>query len=158
MAITICKACGNKFSVKPSRIKAGNGKYCSTNCQYISYRKGQFVHCKICGKKLWRKPLQIRRSKSQQFFCSKSHQTLWRNRLFSGEAHPNWKNGENVGYRKILINNGIKQFCKLCNSKDFRVLVVHHLDKDRKNNTIKNLIWLCYNCHFLVHNYNVKVK
>jgi predicted HNH restriction endonuclease len=32
------------------------------------------------------------------------------------------------------------------------------VDKNRKNNKIKNLIWLCRNCHFLIHNYPVKLK
>jgi predicted HNH restriction endonuclease len=44
--------------------------------------------------------------------------------------------------------------CKKCGNKDARVLEVHHLDKNRKNSNIENLIWLCANCHTLVHRYN----
>jgi predicted HNH restriction endonuclease len=33
------------------------------------------------------------------------------------------------------------------------MLVVHHIDENRNNNNHENLIWLCYNCHHLVHNY-----
>jgi len=32
-------------------------------------------------------------------------------------------------------------------------LIVHHIDKNRNNNGIENLIWLCQNCHYLVHHY-----
>jgi predicted HNH restriction endonuclease len=33
------------------------------------------------------------------------------------------------------------------------MLIVHHVDENRSNNDPENLIWLCYNCHHLVHNY-----
>ena len=102
--------------------------------------------------------LQLHRSKSQNYFCSKSHQTLWRNRIFKGENHPNWKGGENVEYRKILINNGIKPICKLCGCEDGRVLEVHHLDKDHKNNVLNNLAFLCRNCHHLVHCHEIRIN
>ncbi|MBI4281264.1 HNH endonuclease [Candidatus Uhrbacteria bacterium] len=38
--------------------------------------------------------------------------------------------------------------------KNNRVLLVHHIDENRKNNVLSNLVWLCRNCHFLVHKYN----
>lgn len=43
--------------------------------------------------------------------------------------------------------------CKKCGSTDSRTLAVHHKDKNRKNNSISNLMWLCHNCHYLVHHY-----
>ncbi len=152
-----CKICGKKFLAKPSWLKNGWGIYCSSECQYLGQRKGKFVKCAICGKEIWRKPLQLKRSKSNQYFCSKSCQTLWRNRIFKGINHPNWKNGENVEYRKILIDSNIKPICKLCGYSDIRALEVHHLDKIRSHNTVDNLVWLCRNCHHLVHCHNVKV-
>ena len=152
-----CKNCGKEFRVKPSQIKIGEGKYCSRICNYVAHRKGSFVNCEICGKELWRKPRQLKHSKSQKFFCSKSHQTLWRNQIFSGATHPNWKGGENIEYRKILIKSGTKQICRLCSNKDSRVLAVHHIDKNKRNNNLNNLTWVCHNCHFLIHNYGVKL-
>ncbi|MBL8031006.1 MAG: HNH endonuclease [Candidatus Doudnabacteria bacterium] len=41
--------------------------------------------------------------------------------------------------------------CVTCKITDTRVLIVHHLDHDRTNNTISNLRWLCRNCHYLIH-------
>lgn len=157
MPLVRCKICGKEFYAKPSWLKKGWGKYCSSKCQYKAQRKGKFVYCKICGKKIWRKPRQLKHSKSKTYFCTKSHQTLWRNRIFIGPRHPNWKGGENIEHKKLLIRNGIKLVCKLCGCKEERVLAVHHLDRNKKHNNIKNLVWLCYNCHHLVHYYNVSV-
>jgi len=158
MPIVPCKLCGKTFYAKPSHLKRGWGKYCSSKCQYKARLSGKSVYCEICGKKLWRQPHEFEQSKSNKFFCSKSHQTLWRNKEFNGPRHGNWKGGEHIHHKRLLIQNKIKPVCKLCGCKDERVLVVHHLDKDRKHNNIKNMVWLCHNCHHLIHNYNESLK
>ncbi|MBU4162493.1 HNH endonuclease, partial [Patescibacteria group bacterium] len=38
-----------------------------------------------------------------------------------------------------------------CGISDKRVLVVHHIDGNRKSNSIKNLERLCCNCHAIAH-------
>lgn len=93
------------------------------------------------------------RSKSKKFFCSKTCQTIWRNKIvFIGENHANWKFGESA-YRRILAADGKDRICKLCATDDKRILIVHHQDKNRRNNKIENLAWLCHNCHYLVHHF-----
>ncbi len=122
------------------------------------YTKQLLLFKDICGKKIWRPPKQLARSKSGKFFCSKSHQTLWRNRVYSGPNHPLWKDGRNQEYRSFLLQSDAIQKCKMCGNKDKRLLVVHHKDEKRNNNKVKNLIWLCLNCHHLVHYYKEKLK
>ena len=41
--------------------------------------------------------------------------------------------------------------CNRCKIKDRRVLLVHHKDRNRYNNNLKNLEVLCLNCHALEH-------
>ena len=41
--------------------------------------------------------------------------------------------------------------CQVCGS-DRRKLHVYHLDKNRQNNDLKNLMVLCQSCHFKLHN------
>lgn len=41
--------------------------------------------------------------------------------------------------------------CFRCRVSDIRVLAVHHADENRTNNGVENLIWLCHNCHYLIH-------
>ena len=60
------------------------------------------------------------------------------------------ENGESA-YRRILISSGEIKKCILCKIEDFKVLSVHHIDKNRKNNNISNLTWVCQNCHYLIH-------
>jgi len=152
-----CKLCKKEFYVKPSHQLLGYGKYCSAKCHHESTKTGKFVECYICGVNTWKTPKALKNSKSNKFFCGKSCQTKWRNLEYSGENHHFWKGGENA-YRGIILKSGVEQKCKMCGIKDERLLAVHHLDKNRKNNKIENLIWLCQNCHHLVHSHKVKIK
>lgn len=155
MPTVSCKICGNEFYAKPSHLKRGWGKYCSKKCQYKALIRGKFVNCYQCGKKIWRTPKDSRKSKSKNFFCSKSCQTIWRNKFYSGPNHPLWVGGEFAG-RGILERANRKMRCESCGVLDKRVLMVHHKDCNRKNNKLVNLIWLCHNCHHLTHHYYAK--
>lgn len=150
MAIVKCKTCSKEFYVKPSHQKRGWGKFCSKVCQAEGQLKGKFVKCHICKNKIYRSPKSLSRSLSKKFFCSKSCQTLWRNIEYTGDKSRNWKNGEHA-YRSILRRSGRELKCVFCGIIDGRVLAVHHKDHNRSNNNINNLVWLCFNCHYLVH-------
>ena len=146
-----CKECSSDFSVKPSQLKLGFGIFCSQKCHSLSQRRGKFVFCHVCKKQVWRMPKELNDSKSKNYFCSKSCQTTWRNRcLYIGSKHKNWRSGKSV-YRQILLRNGRTETCKRCGLIDRRVLAVHHVDKNRQNNDVANLLWLCHNCHYLIH-------
>ena len=82
----------------------------------------------------------------------------WKNKILQvGENHPNWTGGESAG-RGILERSNQKVVCSNCGIFDKRVLTVHHKDSNRINNKIANLVWLCQNCHHLVHYYKEKIK
>lgn len=145
-----CKICNQIFYVKPSHQKLGWGKYCSTICRSKAQLNGINVICYICSKEIYRSKARQKKSLSGKYFCSKSCQTKWRNGYFIGDKHPNWSGGTSV-YRHILKKNGKSPVCVKCGLNDERILSVHHLDHDRQNNNISNLVWICLNCHFLVH-------
>ncbi len=149
-----CKRCGKKFTAKPSHIALGFGKYCSRLCSQLSQMTGRKVQCHVCGKQVYRTPKSLKKSKSKNYFCTKRCQTLWRNRVFVGEKHANWKHGRDA-YRSILSRTGREKMCEVCKTQDERILAVHHKDRNRSNNKEDNLAWLCHNCHFLVHHYDV---
>ncbi len=153
MAMVSCIQCDKKFYAKPFWLKRGWGKYCSSKCQHKGMQTGKEMPCHICGKITYKQGKDFKRSKSGLFFCGKSCQTRWRNQLFVGEKHANYTTGMN-SYRSVLDRNKIPRICRLCEMADTRALAVHHIDKNRKNNTLKNLTWLCHNCHFLVHHYD----
>ena len=149
-----CARCLKLFSAKPSHIALGFGKYCSRHCSSLHQKTGKEVLCSICGKTVYRTPKYLKKSKSGKFFCTKRCQTLWRNQLYVGERHANWKHGR-AAYRSVLGRIKRPKVCVVCKTKDMRVLAVHHIDRNRLHNNPKNLAWLCHNCHFLVHHYDV---
>lgn len=157
MAMAKCKICGEEFAIKPSRLKRGQGKFCSRECHHKSMREGKYVRCETCNQEIYRSPQDLRESESNKFFCSKSCQAVWRNKQFSGKQHARWKHGRGVDYRAKLLSSDVIEECVLCENSDKRVLAAHHIDEDRSNNKIENLCWLCHNCHKLVHN-NEDVK
>ncbi len=150
MPVLNCKKCSKTFYGKPSLISKGQAKYCSLPCRYEDRKLGKNIKCDLCGKESYKQLKAIKNSKSKKFFCSKSCQTVWRNKEFVGEKHKNWKEGL-FAYRSVLDRNKIEKTCTLCRTEDLRILAVHHIDKNRKNNNVSNLAWLCHNCHFLVH-------
>lgn len=153
-----CRICKETFFVKPYFIQRGWGKFCSRTCQFVSQKKGKMVDCFICARKVYKAPRHLEHSKSKKYFCSKSCQTVWRNSIvYVGRDHPNWTNGES-SYRDIMLRNVEAMICRRCKINDKRVLVVHHLDKNRQNNNPENLIWLCCNCHFLIHRHKNEIK
>lgn len=152
-----CQKCLQSFNVKPSWIKNGYGKYCSSTCRRSAAKKGKVVHCDTCNKEIYKSLKALRGSKSGKLFCNKTCQTKWRNREFSQEKHPNWKSGKHT-YRRIMKQSNQSKLCTLCQTSDERVLAVHHIDEDRNNNTIENLAWLCHNCHHLVHHHGDERK
>lgn len=145
-----CRNCSKEFRTKPFFVKNGGGKYCSRVCQYRSYKTGETIKCFLCGIEAYRPRKKLKNSKSGKYFCSKSCQTRWRNTLFIGKKHANWIDGRQA-YKSVLSRNKVPPICRICRTHDRRVLVVHHIDKNRKNNIISNLTWLCHNCHHLVH-------
>jgi hypothetical protein len=150
MAIRECKICHDAFYAKPSHVKNGWGMFCSRECKNIGMRVRKPVNCFVCGKLVYKTRSQVEHSQSGKLFCGKSCQTKWRNVEYSGNKHLGWKGGRSL-YRKIMLKSGKLVQCALCRKKDLRILAVHHIDKDHSNLKSENLIWLCHNCHYLVH-------
>ncbi len=146
-----CQVCNEIMYVKQSYLNYGWGKCCSLACRHQKQLTGKFVNCYKCGKKVWRTPAFIKKSKSGLFFCSKGCSMTWKNSdLYSGEKHPLWNGGAAV-YRLYKERSDDPKVCKMCGITDFRVLIVHHVDHNRRNNNLNNLMWLCRNCHYIIH-------
>jgi hypothetical protein len=53
-------------------------------------------------------------------------------------------------YYKDQINLHKKDFCEKCGCVD-KPLIVHHKDKNFRNNQVENLLTLCRSCHQGIH-------
>ncbi len=158
MPIVNCIQCNKHFFIKPNRLERGWGKYCSNNCKHLGNKTGTHLACCNCGAEIYRNKAEQNRSKSGKFFCNRSCQTIWRNsKVYFGAKHANWKDGQS-SYRQILKRTKAPEKCLRCGINDVRILAVHHKDKNRQNNILTNLIWLCHNCHFLIHNHKSETK
>lgn len=106
------------------------------------------VNCATCGKEIDKSPSQMKRSKTGNYYCSRSCSNSMNNKLFkSGENHPNYKTGE-ATYRNIIQEDSI---CERCGFDNIKALEVHHKDRNRHNNKRENLEILCANCHMIEH-------
>lgn len=148
-----CELCGKDFRRKKSQILLAKKHYCSIECQNLGRKKGKIIECHLCGKKVYKKIRDINNSKNGKFFCGIECSNKWFGGKRRDQNHPNWVNGK-FSYKNILKRAGVKVACNLCMEKDTRILTVHHIDQNRNNNSLGNLAWLCYNCHFLVHNHH----
>ena len=57
--------------------------------------------------------------------------------------------------KKLLDHNNMPYECYYCGISEWRNkklnLPIHHKDKDRNNNTVENLCYICPNCHSIEH-------
>jgi len=67
-----------------------------------------------------------------------------------GKKNPNYKNGKNSSLYRRLAKENFPDCCMICSVSGKRI-EVHHIDQDRTNNIIENLINLCCSCHLRVH-------
>ena len=64
------------------------------------------------------------------------------------------KDGDLVGIMKVGIVKE-KMQCEVCGRVPMTPRI-HHINRDRKDNTKKNLITLCQDCHITIHNGKTK--
>jgi 5-methylcytosine-specific restriction endonuclease McrA len=141
----VCEQCGKEFYVFPSIVKTGRGKFCSVACGTI-YRN---LHDNPSKKEEVRKKI----SENHADISGRNNPMYGK----TGKSAPSYIDGRNSfqgeRYKKILLASGVPEECVLCGSKI--ALNVHHIDGDRKNNDLTNIVFLCSNCHITkAHTYH----
>jgi len=128
----------------------GHKNYCSKECIKASRLKGKEVKCAWCSKEFYAKPSQLKRSKSGKSFCGRSCSNAHRNTLYFGKKHPNYRE-DSGGYRQKAFDHYGKECSKCSYKKCVSALEVHHKNRNRKDNRLRNLEVLCRNCHAEEH-------
>ena len=125
---------------------------CAKENNMAKYNRTE-VECAYCGIKFMKKNSKLNNSKSGLHFCCREHKDLAQ-RLDSGEKFAKMRPehygqilSPNSNYRGYAIREyGAK--CAVCGfDEDPSLLEVHHIDENRNNNNIENLIPLCPMCH-----------
>lgn len=151
-----CSNCNKKIIVEDKRFKSYNkleGKnkhkyFCSPECQNDFKRTGKKIKCSECGKFIYKRVSDIKRSKSGKLFCTKSCSTIyWNKHLKTGPNNPNYKG---LSYRKHALRI-LGSKCAFCNYNNKQVIQVHHKDHNRSNNKIDNLLIVCPTHHWEIH-------
>jgi hypothetical protein len=143
--------CNKKF-LKPIRfIKQDKKDFCSNKCNTASKKNGILVTCAFCDKQFEKTPSSLKNSRSNLYFCSRiCKDTAQRVENGFTEIHPSHYNNGRYNYRQTAFRN-YPQECSNCRFNSvLEVLDVHHIDEDRENNFLENLIILCPTCHTLL--------
>ncbi len=132
-----CMDCDKKLA----DYRATRCNPCAQKAFQKSLGHGKISYCKDCGKQL---------TKSKYVYCNKHNH--------SGERNHNWQNGKSfepypLGWTKtfkeqIRYRDGYK--CQVCGVPETECrtrLHVHHIDYNKENLFLSNLISLCSSCH-----------
>lgn len=138
-----CAKCRKRIKVlskgQRKSVRGGWKIYCSVKCKVDSSKTGTFSKCAKCNKKIW---VQKADRKSRNY-CSRSCSISQTNRLRTGDKHPNYIHGRAVDYRSQAFETYGKK-CACCGyDRHAKLLEVHHIDGNRRNWKMKNLIVLC---------------
>ena len=140
-----CLDCGHEWETiahNAIQIHTGCAKRHCVNCGNGA-KKRITLQCAYCGKTIERVPSEIKASKTGFFYCSHECGNLHKNQL--RDENGEWSGTSN--YRRLAFDN-YPHNCAVCGyNEDTRILEVHHIDEDRSNNRLSNLVILCPICH-----------
>lgn len=143
----LCEACGSGFISKNKKAK-----YCSNNCRYN-------IRIRLCKNDDCFNFIRFYPGNNiNRDFCSRKCADKIHSSKMLGEGNPIWNGGISFEpyptgwtreFRKKVRE--IDSFtCQICSKKQCegdRTFHVHHIDEDKKNINIENLITLCPKCH-----------
>jgi len=166
----ICPICGKKFIQRPSEAK--KYKTCSVECghEFFSktYRgeahyawegKRREALCAVCGNQF----MSIKDPRTGwSRFCSRTCKGKAHSKLVEGANNGRWTGGLSHEPYPIEFNNRLRKTirerdgdqCQLCSINESpidRQLDVHHIDYNKRNLSLANLISLCRSCNSRVN-------
>lgn len=167
MVDRVCEHCGAGFRTYPSRVKRGSGRFCSRSCgakarepyERTEAHKAQ-MSATLAGRPGVPHAIEAaaaaRRGRPPSKRNRETTSAMW-----TGEGNPQWKDGRSYerygpGYWGRKVRAAViarDKVCRDCGQWDDRprAMHVHHLDGDRKNHDLGNLLLLCLACHKARH-------
>ena len=148
----VCKQCGKEFRRTRGELRKAPSVYCSVLCRNEAQKKPKLVrHCQHCGAEFSIYPY-LEEDEGRGKYCSSSCKYKARGEIVRGENHPSWNNGssfEPYGLEwtedlRLRVRQRDNYTCAICGLNG---IIVHHVDYDKTNNALSNLIVLCARCH-----------
>lgn len=129
-----CKVCCYEWEMSPGAIMPSNTKqYSFQGCPECKY---ETIKCDYCGKTIKRLKSDIKETFN---YCSRECGNRHKNNLA--------KKNDSTAYRRNAFEF-YENKCAICGYDScLDILEVHHIDENRKNNQLENLIILCPICH-----------
>ena len=144
------------------------------------YKRKPNTNCFICGKPIYKRPLEIQKSENRVFCSTACYGISCRKEIpciVCGElilsglnkktCSRSCSNRHRLGIRykinrpkdKVISQRALKtrllkirgMNCERCGYAKYEILQVHHKDKNSSNNDINNLELICPNCHYEEH-------
>ena len=136
-----CYYTTTKFKKRKSEARGSKKTFCSRLCMAKFKESLRILSiCPTCRQKF----SQTKWQKKNYRFCSVACKEKDDCR---GENSRNYKNG--IAIFRIISRENYGEICFSCRSTE--KIEVHHIDKNRGNNTKENLRPLCRACHHAVH-------
>lgn len=153
----ICLNCKKPFKIYISDYKRV-GKFCCHKCwkEYNRIKKTRVCH--FCGKTYISREL----GRNVKFCSIKCY-----NRYARLDKHPLWRGGISFGKYSFTFSKYLKEkirerdnfTCQLCGVDQKECagkLCIHHIDYNKCNTNINNLVTLCRSCHSKTNYYREK--
>ena len=141
-----CDGCSNLFSIKRfckiKREKQGSVRgFCNRECYHFYHESKKIIKtCLICNNHFKLNPW----ASSSYRFCSSICKSKEDQKRKNGR---NYRNG--AALYRVISREAWGERCHVCQSEE--KIEVHHIDRDRNNNTQANLRPLCSKCHHAIH-------
>lgn len=112
-------------------------------------KRGKFIKCKNCGKKVWASPYELKRKDPKRYCGINCFREYYRkNFAKKGKENRFWKNGTLAYLKKIVLKRD-NWSCRKCGFRDKEIMQVDHKKEKYCGGTdeLSNLQTLCPNCH-----------
>lgn len=147
-----CPICHRVFQPELKEVKRGNGRFCSRSCGLKNRRKPKIPNetCAWCSRRFYLQASHRYNSKSGLFFCCRECKDKAQCIGGLSEIMP-----PHYGSKEAYRRRAFEYYAHKCDSCSYdevvEVLEVHHIDEDRSNNHLSNLVILCPTCHRIAH-------
>jgi HNH endonuclease len=143
-----CTFCGATVKRDPNQVKRARNNFCSPAC-HNAYQRARSIECNcaFCGKPVNKSPSHFLRCKN--VFCSSTCCINHRHAIATGTI-------SNQGYRNIFVDGRYVGEHRLIMERHLgrKLLpgeVVHHINHDRSDNRIENLVVMSQSEHMRNH-------